>query len=139
MRTLFILIVIGALGYLGYIYQDDIKDRFQKITQKGEDSPESDETSKIPGPGGDLPPGAMPPPATPAEKRTAPPGVYYVTKRVSVQSANGVKALSPGEMVKLVYRNKDGTSKVTTGKDDFIVKDTQLTNDVATAERAREA
>ncbi|HEV7867016.1 MAG TPA: hypothetical protein VGO90_05005 [Chthoniobacteraceae bacterium] len=136
MRTLLILVVIGALGYLGYTYQEEIKEQFQKITQKGEPAKDSEETAQAPG--AEAPSGAVQPAATPAEKRTAPPGVYYVTKRVSVQVEHGIKALVPGEMVKIVFRNKNGTARVTTGKEDFDVKESQLTNDLATAERARQ-
>ncbi|MDB6149555.1 MAG: hypothetical protein JWQ44_1003 [Chthoniobacter sp.] len=136
MRTLLILVVIGALGFLGYTYQEEIKERYHKVVNKSETAEPSDDAAsrsdrQVP------PPVAGTAPATPAQKRTAPPGVYYMTQRISVQVDSGVKALVPGEMVKLVYRNKNGTVKVTTGGEDFVVKETQITNDIDTAERAR--
>ena len=50
-------------------------------------------------------------------------------ERVSVEVPDGIKALNAGELVKLVYRNKDGTARVTTGKTDVIIKESLLTTD----------
>lgn len=61
--------------------------------------------------------------------RFAPPGVFYARERVSVESPTGVKALIPGEEVKLMYRYKDGKMLVTNGRDEFVVKPSALTQD----------
>ena len=71
----------------------------------------------------------MPVPLPGSTPQIAPPGVYYVLERVKVETKTGVKALRPGEAVRLVYRNNDGTILVTTGREEFLVKETAMTRD----------
>lgn len=73
------------------------------------------------------PPTPQTPTSPPAE--SVRPGVFYVLERVSVQTPTGVKALNPGEEVRLMYRNKNGTVLVTDGRDEFTVRTKSLTQD----------
>jgi hypothetical protein len=50
----------------------------------------------------------------PGEKRVAPPGVFYMLDRVSVETRDGVVAVVPGDKVKLLQR-KPNRLKLTTG------------------------
>jgi hypothetical protein len=61
--------------------------------------------------------------------RTAPPGAYYLTQRVSVENSAGVIAILPGEKVTLLYRNKDGTARVKWGTHDVVVPEAKLTKE----------
>ena len=51
-------------------------------------------------------------------------------------TANGVKALSPGEKVKLLQRVGGGKIEVTTGDSDFEVEEKAVTNDLDVARDA---
>ena len=55
---------------------------------------------------------------------------------VSVMSAIGVKALAPGEKVRLLQRLSEGKMKVTADGADFEVKESQVTNDLDLAREA---
>ena len=81
----------------------------------------------------DVSPRSVPPRA--ASPQTAAPGVFYAVERVSVKTATGVKALHPGEEVRLMYRYKDGSMLVTTGHDEFVLKPSALTKDRELAAR----
>ena len=141
MKGLIILIAVAAAGYFGYTYYTDnkpeIDQRIGAILQKEGTAEPSAEPSE---------PAA---PAAPAfeskiettgvaagEKQFAPPGIFYVIDRVSVMTNSGVKALSPGEQVKLMQRIGKDRMKVTTGEDDFEVKTSQVTNDLDLAREA---
>jgi hypothetical protein len=147
MRQLFILIVIAAIGYLAYTFS---KERFAKpLTDEGEEgAPPSTVEPVIP-----VAPVAPVAPVTPAapvfksriadrasgassgEKRLAPLGTLYMVERVSVETKNGIIAVVPGDEVKVLKRTGDRL-KVTIGKVDFEVKETQVTNDLDVAQAA---
>jgi hypothetical protein len=148
MRLLLVLILAGA-GYLGYHYyvdhKEDVDQRIAALLHResasGETSAPSDDSGSTAA--------AAPAPAprgptfeskiaggSAATGEKAPPGVYYVVKRVSVLTNNGVKALAPGEKVKLLQKLADGRMNVTTGDADFEVKDSQVTNDLDLAREA---
>jgi hypothetical protein len=130
MRLIITLLVIAAAGYVGWtVYQD-------KLAKQTEPSAETATTTT-----GDssAPTSANPskgesPPRAPAEKRIAPPGVYYMLDRVTVEHSNGIAAAVPGNQVKLMQRKGNGVVKVTTGQFDFEVKESQLTNDIDLAQ-----
>jgi hypothetical protein len=84
---------------------------------------------------------AMPAGATvaPGEVAKMPPGTFLVTARASVETDSGVIAIVPGDQVKLLERRNDGTLKVTDGKVDFVVKESQVTQDLAVAQAAERA
>ena len=64
------------------------------------------------------------------------PGTFLVIDRASVETNDGVTAIVPGDQVKLLERRKDGTLKVTNGREDFVVKESQVTQDIAVAQNA---
>jgi len=125
MRTLFIIIVIGALGYLGWVYREELTGKIETATGAAA-TPAPVEASDAPA---QAPDQSTAPAATPMPKVLAPTGSFYVRERTSVETPTGIKALNAGELVKLMYRNKDGTARVTTGKEDLTVKESVLTND----------
>ena len=149
MRFLLILILAG-LGYLGFNYYKDHKAEVdqrinallgREAAQPGEVAADSTTTSGEP-----AAPAAPPAPTftskigdgteSTGEKQFAPPGTFYVVKRVSVMTSNGVKAVSPGEKVKLLQRLGGGKMKVTTGDSDFEVEEKAVTNDLDLAREA---
>jgi hypothetical protein len=133
MRILFIIIVLGALGYLGWVYREELSGRIESVT--GAETTPAPETDVPPAPA--APPAGEPaaPAATPMPKEMAPAGSFYVQERVSVEVPDGIKALNAGELVKMVYRNKDGTARVTTGKTEVTIKESMLTSDPAEIKR----
>ncbi len=112
MRLFFSAIVLAAAGYLGWVFFHESRDTPPSSFAEKEAPPGSVTTAARP---------------APATLQIAPPGVFYATERVAVQTATGVKALHRGEEVKLMYRNKDGTMLVTNGRDEFVVKPSSLT------------
>jgi hypothetical protein len=59
-------------------------------------------------------------------------------ERASVETKDGITAIVPGDLVKLIERRPNGTLKVTNGQYDFVVKESQVTQDVAVARQAEE-
>ena len=57
-------------------------------------------------------------------------------ERVTYQHKNGVASIVPGEAVRLVKSNPDGTMKVRSGLYEFDVKESQVTNDLDLAREA---
>ena len=140
MRQIIYLIIIAAAGYLGYTYYTTGKIAGVLAIGSGDvetpaaapgDAPGAPEKtvrifkSKIVIPDG--PPG---------EKHVAKPGIYYVLERTSIEHATGVAAVVPGEEVVLLSRLGDGVVKVMSGKYEFKLKESQLTNDLDVAQEA---
>lgn len=157
-KFLALLTALG-LGYLGYNYyinnKEEVHARASALVNKAESM-----TGVQPGesPPTESAPSAPGAPVLPAfksridtgqqpaagEPDKAPPGVYYVTERVSVVTGSGIKALSIGEQVKLMQRLPGGKMKVTIetpeyGAADFEVKQSQVTNDLNVAREAERA
>ena len=143
MKGLFILVLIGAAGYFGYTHYTgnkvEIDQRISALLNRRGAATEAGEVA----PSQVLPPRPVfesrietPGVAPEGEKLFAPPGVFYVVERVSMETASGIKAISPGEQVKLLQRMKNGKMRVTTGDADFEVKPTQVTNDLDLAREA---
>jgi hypothetical protein len=132
MRLLFTLIVLAAIGYLGYNYYMDqqaapgTSATAAVATGRGGSAPDAEPVfqSRIPAAAG-----------APGEKQLAPPGVFYMLERVSVETPTGVRAVVPGDQVKLLARKKDRL-KLTDGSIDFEVPPSKVTNDL---DQAREA
>lgn len=77
-------------------------------------------------------------PGAPLAPRNAPPGTFYMLVRAKVTSSTGVKAVNPGEQVKLLERLSNKRLRVTAGGADFVVTQSQVTDDgqaAADAER----
>lgn len=122
-RTIFSLIAVVALGYVGYILWSD---HGAEWMAKSNPTPAPAEPAPAP-----VPHPAKPAPTVlPREGRLAPPGVYYMLERVSVVTDRGVKAVNAGEEVKLMQRKGGGVLRVTIDDRDFDVKETQVTNDL---------
>lgn len=125
MRILFIIIIVGALGYLGWVYREELTGKIEVTGSEATPAPAVVTSEPA------IPPAGEPaaPAATPFPNQKAPAGSFYVKERVSVEVPEGIKALNAGELVKMVYRNNDGTARVTTGKTDVIIKQSLLTTD----------
>ena len=139
MRSIIYLIIIGAAGYLGYNYY------LEKIGGKSDeaDTPPA-ATAEADAPHSAAPAASLPqvkvapvfkskiviPDGAPGEKHLAKPGVYYVLERASITHENGIAAVVPGEEVKLLMRKNNGTVKVTNGRNEFEMKESQITNDL---------
>jgi hypothetical protein len=132
MRLLLVLIILGVGGYFGWNYYQDHREELPKISLGSDPEPSSppelpkgpEFKSKIP-----IPEGA------PNEKHLAKPGVYYMLTRASAETPTGIKAINPGEEVRLIER-KNGKMRVTIGAVDFEVKESDVTNDLDVAREA---
>ncbi len=144
MRFLLTVIVLAAVGYFGYNYYLDNKaeldEKLASLTEKVNPDAESGDSSG--GPTATTPPAPTfqskieIPDGPEGQKKVAPPGVFYMLDRVSFETPSGVRAINPGEQVKLLQRMKDGRMKVTADGSDFEVKDKQVTNDLEVAQQA---
>ncbi len=141
MRQFIYLIVIAAAAYLGYTFYTE---RMGAPATEEVSTPPAKTASGATTVSPDAEPAvavfrskiAIPVDARPGEKHLAPPGTYYMLERSSIQHATGVAAVIPGEPVKLMSRKADGTMKVASGKYEFEVKESQLTNDLDVAQSA---
>ncbi|MEO7317933.1 MAG: hypothetical protein ABIZ56_02980 [Chthoniobacteraceae bacterium] len=143
MRPIIYLIIIAAVGYLGYNYY------IQRIADASAESDTSltqtAEAQKDPVTGAPATPEKtvqvfkskiVIPDGPPGEKHIAKPGVYYVLERTSIEHATGVAAVVPGEEVRLLNRKENGIVSVKSGKHEFELKESQLTNDLDVAQEA---
>ena len=140
MRPLFFLIVLAALGFLGWkYYQGTLPLPQKEIPEDAQPARSSERT---------LPAArATPAPAvfksrihtedavTEGEKNVAPPGVLYILERVAAQTKDGIIAVVPGDEVKLVRRAGDKVH-VSLGGAEFEVKESQVTRELALAQEA---
>jgi hypothetical protein len=129
MRILFIIIIVGALGYLGWVFREELTGKIEEVTGSAAKPAPAAVAPEQSAPAGTAGPGE--PAATPMPKVLAPGGSLYVKERVSIETPTGIKALNAGELVKVMYRNKDGTARVTTEKADVTIKESLLTGDPA--------
>jgi hypothetical protein len=65
-----------------------------------------------------------------------PPGRFLVLERVSLRTKNGVLAIVPGDTVRLVSKRRDGKWEVTDGTAQYIVRQSQLTQDIVAGQEA---
>lgn len=140
MRNIFYLIVLAAAAYLGYTYY------LQKIANPAGVTEETAVVETAPPEPQKIAPATPAPrafvskiqiaPGAPNEKHLAPPGIFYMRERVSAETATGVHAVVPGEQVKLLQRNTDGTLRLSHDLVEFVVKETQVTNDLDAAQEA---
>jgi len=138
MRPLFFLIVLGAIGYLGWTYYEGKLPLPQ--TRLPEDSAPAAESSDPPARS------ASPLPVFQSriktgtaviegDKKMAPPRVFYMLERVSAETKSGIIAVVPGDEVKLIQRSGDKL-RVSMGDAEFDVKESQVTRDLALAQDA---
>jgi hypothetical protein len=139
MKALFFLIVVAAIGFLGWQYYEGKL----PLPQQGvpEDTAPPETESSVPTP---APPRARPvfqsrirtdTAVTEGDKKVAPPGVFYMLERVSAETKNGIVAAVPGDEVKLVQRLGDKL-RVSMSGAEFEVKESQVTRDLALAQEA---
>ena len=143
MRPIIYLIIIGAAAYLGYNYYTT-----GKIVGKADESAIlAAVVDTVPDVATSSPAAPVKtvqvfkskihiPEGAPGQKHIAPPGTYYVLERTSIEHAAGVAAVVPGEEVHLLDKRTSGVWKVTSGKYQFELKESQLTNDLEVAQEA---
>ena len=134
-RFVSILIICGACGYFGYLYWSDHRSEVEAFIQPviaavAGKSPA--ETTPIPEPAGDPQLSAREP-----VRQVAPPGVFYMLERVKMTKDSGVLAIVPGEEVRLMQRLPNGRLRVTSGRYDFVVRESQVTQDYDLAQAVR--
>ena len=156
MRIL-VFIIIGVAGFYSWqAYQKDpqfLSKYLPKDTEEvqlgetSENPPASEGAAAVPvtleTPA--IPPTAAPPvfvskimvPVKPdGDSQRLPPGQFVMLDRVSVETRDGVTAIVAGDLVKLIERRPNGTLRVTDGKHDFVVKESQVTQEVSVAREA---
>ncbi len=126
-RFVSILIVGGACAYIGYLYWTDYRSEVEAFIQPviaavAGQSPAEPTPIPEPAPVPQLPPRE-------AVRRVAPPGVFYMLERVKMTKDFAVLAIVPGEEVRLMQRLPKGRLRVTTGRYDFEVNESQVTQD----------
>lgn len=143
MRSIIYLIIIAAAGYLGYSYYTTGKiggglglGSHDSAPPAAATESDSDSSASAPRTVHVFKSKIVIPEGRPGEKRLAKPGIYYVLERTSIEHATGVAAVVPGEEVKLLARLGNGTVKVASGKYEFQLKESQLTNDLDVAQEA---
>jgi hypothetical protein len=137
MRAIFLLIVLGAAGYLGYNFYVDKQSgdsaggesAFPEMAEVATTTPGAVPTNPAVAPVAYKSRIELPQITAPGEKRVAPPGVFYMLDRVSVETRDGVVAVVPGDKVKLLQR-KPNRLKLTTGTFDFEAPLDKVTNDI---------
>jgi hypothetical protein len=148
-RFLLLLLVLGVGGYAAYVKVPAFHDQVNRLLAKFENVPpaleaqeQTAQATPAPAVNGATPftskiePSA---PDAPREKQLAPPGIFYMTERVSVETRSGVQAVVPGDQVKLLQRLPNGRMRVTIGTADFEIKESQATNDLDVAREAEKA
>ena len=165
MRNLVALIILAAGGYFGWKAWQDQPDWLVRVLPKPVSTTSSRaSTEGVNDPSSELPPFSATTreaasPSTPARPRVATPptpnfvsrirpstaggdpsrvapGRFLIIERASVETKDGVIAVVPGDEVRLMERHKNGTLTVTNGQAEFIVKESQVTQDIATAQAA---
>ena len=138
MRPIIYIIIIAAAGYLGYNYYME-----RNGGKPGESETPAAATADAPTVEG-APAKTVQvfkskihiPDGPPGEKHLAKPGIFYVLERTSIEHATGVAAVVPGEEVKLLMRKENGILKVSSGKYEFELKESQVTSDLDVAQEA---
>ncbi len=140
MQRLPLVLILGALilGGAAYWKRDLLMSYYHRWAPaaiggqpSAADAPESDD---LPPPGQRF--SKLPPPAVSGEKQYAPPGTFYVLKRKRVTSKDGVKAVNPGEQVKLLERLPNKRVRVTIENADFVLPASEVTDDLDVAREA---
>jgi hypothetical protein len=136
MRFLLVLIILGVGGYFGWNYYQEHPEKFSKLPFASGSESESEPSAPPPIPKAPEFQSKIPlPESGPGEKHLAKPGVYYMLERASVETPTGIKAINPGEEVRLLER-RNGKMRVTIGTVDFEVLEKQVTNDLDLARDA---
>jgi uncharacterized protein YlzI (FlbEa/FlbD family) len=149
---LLVLIVIGVAGYYGWqAYQKDPQFLSKYLPNQQTEETQSADSAETPANTAEAPaaPSAPAAPAAPVfvskiavpagsdgSDQKLPPGQFLMLERVSVETKDGVTAIVAGDLVKLIERRPNGTLQVTNGQHDFVVKESQVTQEVSVARDA---
>lgn len=128
MKWLLVLIILAAIVVFLPRYWPDIERAAEPMLTSIREMTQRDSPPPPP------PAAATEPPRT---GRVAPPGSVYMLERVTLKTANGIVAVVPGEEVRIMRTSHKGRMRITTGKHDFDVKDSQVTKDYDLAQDAR--
>ena len=110
---------------------------FSRSEPSGNSNTPSDPTLPPPIKPGEVFHSKLPPPhLPPGQPDMAPPGTFYLVQRVTAQNASGFRAANVGEKVTLLGRLPGKKLKVTVGNADFVVHESQLTDDLDVARQA---
>jgi hypothetical protein len=138
MKWLSALIVIAGLAVLGYLYRDQIFKKNAGLSI----APAVATPAPLPtGPAGTPTPAAPLKPQSKVARGThlAPAGVFYMIERVSMTTSDGIAALNVADHVLLVQKLPGGKMKVMDDNhNQFVVKESQATNDLDLAREAEE-
>ncbi len=125
-----VLIILGAIAFFVHRHWSTVGPKVDPIIQPVISAVTGEPTKPRPG---TLPSA----PELPRTGRVAPPGFFYMLERVSKKTDNGVIAVIPGEQVRLMQRKSNGRLRITTGRHDFDIKESQVTQDFDLAQAAR--
>lgn len=131
MKKILVLLVLAALGWLGYLYIQD-QGGFNKLIEKFR--PDSDRVVTEPEHAAEKATevtGQDQPHATVVEERPllAPEGVYYLVSRQSIVTDSGVAGYEAGTQVRLV-RREGSQCVVKTANHELTLPESALTNDL---------
>jgi len=129
-----VFVVLAALGYIGYEEREPVLALLSSKHSTPAPASSGDAPTEMPG---SAPDGAGRSTAGPrVVHEHAPPGIFYMIDRAKVTSSTGIKAVSPGEEVKLLERLPGGKMRVTVDHADFTVYNWQVTDDLDIARDA---
>jgi len=128
-----VFVVLAALGYIGYEEREPVLAFLASKRLASPPATPAETAATAPG----FTPDAAAREAIPrVVHEHAPPGIFYMVDRAKVTSSTGVKAVSPGEEVKLLERLPGGKMRVTVDHADFTVYNWQVTDDMEIARDA---
>jgi len=130
-RFVSVLIIVGAAAFFLHRHWATLGPKVEPVFQPIIDAV----TGRHPAPEG---PGPHDPARQlPRTGRVAAPGFLYMLERVSRTTDSGVVAVIPGEEVRIMQRKSKGRLRITTGRYDFDVQESQVTHDFDLAQAAR--
>jgi len=138
-----VLIIVGIAVYYGWNYYQTNRENIVMPWQKLAADEAAEQQAAVQNASATSVPLPPPEPEFVSKIRTpqsadgkAPPGLVYVTERASTETPDGVVAVVPGDVVKLLQRRDDGTVRVTNDQADFELTEKQVTRDPEVARAA---
>jgi hypothetical protein len=135
MKYLFPIIVLGTIGYVGYVFWQNQKPgaATEMSDAPVKEAPVGQEAPAVQAVAIDSPTPAVVAAAPGPQRTLAPGGIYYLTQRIPVTTDSGVIGDPPGTKVTVVSTGP--TIRVTDGQNQFEVQPGQITNDPGVAAR----